>query len=218
VIHRVNWDLRFPLPPGMGGRGGGGGEEGGGGGGPGSQRAGVIQLPVPSHDIAQRGILVAPGTFKVALEVDGTVVESRRFEVRADPASAVTLEQHKAREAFAVELSDLLTRIEKLAADLAVKKAAATGDAATKLQALETRLVGGAGGGRGRGGGGRGGRGGRGGGPQPVRQQLSGLVSAMTISGSQTGTVNSPTGTSKAVLAGAKAELAAIEKEMKALK
>jgi hypothetical protein len=211
VIHRVHWDLRFPLPPGMGGRGGGGGEEGGGGGGPGSQKAGVIQLPIPSHDIAQRGILVAPGTFKVALEVDGTVVESRRFEVRADPASAVTLEQHKAREAFAVEVADLLTRIEKLAADLAAKKAATTGDAATKLQALETRLVGGAGGGRGRGGG-------RSGGPQPVRQQLSGLVSAMTISGSQTGTVNPPTGTMKAVLAGAKAELAAIEKEMKALK
>ena len=212
VIHRVNWDLRFPLPPGMGGRGGGGGEEGGGGGGPGSQKAGVIQLPIPSHEIAQRGILVAPGTFKVALEVDGTVVESRRFEVRADPASAVTLEQHRAREAFAAEVTDLLTRIEKLAADLTAKKAAATGDAATKLQALETRLVGGAGGGRGRGGGGRGG------GPQPVRQQLSSLVSAMTISGSQTGTVNPPTGTSKAVLAGAKAELAAIEKEMKALK
>jgi hypothetical protein len=196
----------------MGGRGGGGGEEGGGGGGPGSQKAGVIQLPIPSHEIAQRGILVAPGTFKVALEVDGTVVESRRFEVRADPASAVTLEQHRAREAFAAEVADLLTRIEKLAADLTAKKAAATGDAATKLQALETRLVGGAGGGRGRGGGGRGG------GPQPVRQQLSSLVSAMTISGSQTGTVNPPTGTSKAVLAGAKAELAAIEKEMKALK
>jgi hypothetical protein len=145
--------------------------------------------------------------------VDGTVVETRTFEVRGDPASTVTLEQQKAREAFAIEVAGLLTKIEELAADLTAKKAATTGDAATKLQALETRLVGGAGGGRGRGGGG-----GRGGGPQPVRQQLSGLVSAMTISGSQTGTVNPPTGTSKAVLAGAKAELAAIEKEMRTLK
>src|SRR5258706_1423100 len=64
VIHRVNWDLRFPVPAGTGrgaGAGGGGGEEGGGGGGPGTQRAGVIQLPVPSHDIGPRGAHVAPG-------------------------------------------------------------------------------------------------------------------------------------------------------------
>jgi hypothetical protein len=197
----------------MGGRGGGG-EEGGGGGGPGSQKAGVIQLPIPSHDIAQRGILVAPGTFKVALEVDGAVIETRAFEVRGDPASNVTLEQQKAREAFAIEVADLLTRVEKLNADLTARKAAATGDAAEKIGALQTRLVGGAGGGRGRGGGG----GGRGGGPQPVRQQLSGLVSAMTISGSQTGTVSPPTGTLKAALVGAKTELAAIEKEMTVIK
>ena len=176
--------------------------------------AGVVQLPVPSHDIAQRGVLVAPGTFKVALEVDGAVVETRTFDVRGDPASAVTLEQQKAREAFAVEVAELLSKVEKLAADLTAKKAAATGDAATKLQALEARLVGAAGGGRGRGGGG----GGRGGGPQPVRQQLSGLIGAMTISGAQTGTVNPPTGTLRAVLAAAKTELAAIEKELEGVK
>jgi hypothetical protein len=215
VIHRVNWDLRFAMPPGMAGRGGGGGGgEEGGGGGPGIQRSGFVQLPIPSHDIAQRGILVAPGTFKVALEVDGAVVETRSFDVRGDPASSVTLEQQKAREAFAVEVFALLSKVEKLAADLTARKAAATGEAATKLQALEMRLVGAAGGGRGRGGGG----GGRGGGPQPVRQQLSGLIGAMTISGAQTGTVNPPTGTLKTVLATAKTELAAIEKEMKALK
>src|SRR6185312_4812051 len=45
VIHRVNWDLRFPLPTGLpAGRGGGGGEEGGGGG-PGSEKPGQVQLP-----------------------------------------------------------------------------------------------------------------------------------------------------------------------------
>ncbi len=214
LINRVNWDLRFPLPPGMGGRGGGGGEEGGGGGGPGSQKAGVIQLPIPAHDIAQRGIFVAPGTFKVSLEVDGAVVESKTFEVRGDPASSVTLEQQKSREAFAVEVSDLLVKIEKLNADLTAKKAAASGDAADKLTALQTRLVGGAGGGRGRGGGG----GGRGAGPQPVRQQLTGIVGAMTISGSQTGTVNPPTGTLRAALTNAKTELASIEKDLKAVK
>jgi len=34
---------------------GGGGEEGGGGGGPGTEKPGVIQLPIPSHDIGPRG-------------------------------------------------------------------------------------------------------------------------------------------------------------------
>ena len=197
----------------MSGRGGGGGGEEGGGGGPGSQKAGVIQLPIPAHDIAQRGILVAPGRFKVSLEVDGTIVESKTFDVRGDPAAAVTLEQQKAREAFAIEVSDLLVKIEKINSDLTAKKTASTGEVADKLTALQTRLVGGAGGGRGRGGGG-----GRGGGPQPVRQQLSGIIGAMTISGSQTGTVSPPTGTLHAAFAVAKTELAAIEKELKTVK
>ena len=48
-----------------------------------------------------------------------------------------------------------------------------------------------------------------------MRQQLSGLIGAMTISGAQTGTVNPPTGTLRAVLAAAKTELTAIEKELK---
>src|SRR5205807_4336193 len=108
VIHRVNWDLRFSVPAGTGrGGGGGGGEEGSGGGGPGSQKPGVIQLPVPSHEIGPRGPHVAPGQFTVTLEVDGAATESRTFTVRADPASSVTLLQHKTREAFVVEVMDL---------------------------------------------------------------------------------------------------------------
>ncbi len=214
VIHRVNWDLRFPLPPGLPTRGGGGGEEGGGGGGPGSQKPGQIQLPIPAHDIAQRGILVAPGSFKVALEVDGAIVGTRTFEVRGDPASSVTLEQQKAREAVAIEVTDLLAKVEALNAELTAKKASATGDAADKIQALQTRLVGAAAGGR-RGGGG-GGRGAAG--PQPVRQQLGTVFGAMTVSGAQTGTVSPPTGSVRATLAAAKTEFAAIERDAKALK
>ena len=79
----------------------------------------MVQLPIPSHDIGARGPHVAPGTFKVTLEVDGAATESRTFEVRADPASAVTLAQHKAREAFVVEVMDLQAKVETLAADLA---------------------------------------------------------------------------------------------------
>jgi hypothetical protein len=170
-------------------------------------------LPVPLHEIGPRGPHVAPGTFKVTLEVDGTPGESRTFEVRADPASGVTLAQHKAREAFVVEVMDLLAKVEKLATDLRTRRTAATGDEATRLQALETRLVGG-------GGGGRGGRGGAaaGGGPapvQPVRTRLSALINAFVGSGARTGTLTPPTGTMRAGLVEAKADLAAIEKEIR---
>jgi len=209
VIHRVNWDLRYPVPVGLG-RGGGGGEEGGGGGGPGSQKPGVIQLPVPSHEIGNRGPHIAPGTFKVTLEVDGTAASSQTFEVRADPASNVTLAQHKAREAFSVEVMDLLAKVDTLAKDLSARHAAATGPEAARLQTLEQRLVGA--------GGGRGGRGGASGGPppvQPVRQRLSTLINAFVGSGARSGTLAAPTGTMTAALAEAKADLAGIEKELR---
>jgi photosystem II stability/assembly factor-like uncharacterized protein len=205
VIHRVNWDLRYPVPPGGGERGGGGGEEGGGGGGPGSEKPGQIQLPIPSHDIGPRGPHIAPGIFKVTLEVDGTVGESRTFEVRGDPASPVTLEQHRAREAFVVDVMDLQAKVEALGADLSKRRAAATGEEATRLQALEQRLIGGAGG--------RGARGGGGG--QPMRQRLNALINAFVGSGARTGTMAAPTGTMRDALAEAKATLAAIETEIR---
>jgi photosystem II stability/assembly factor-like uncharacterized protein len=206
VIHRVNWDLRFPAPAGGGrGGGGGGGEEGGG---PGGQRAGVIQLPIPAHDIGTRGPMVAPGTFKVTLEVDGVTTESKMFDVRADPASNVTLLQHKAREAFVMEVMDLVAKVDALAAGVRTRVTAASGDEATRLQSILQRLVG-SGGGGGRGGG----RGG--GGAQPIRQRIAGLMSAYLSSGAQTGTLIAPTVVMKTGLADAKADLAAIEKEIK---
>jgi photosystem II stability/assembly factor-like uncharacterized protein len=220
VIHRVNWDLRFAVPPGVG-RGGGGGEEGGGGNfGPGTEKPGTVALPVPSHDIGPRGPHVAPGTFKVALDVDGVVTESRTFEVRSDPGSTITLTQHKAREAFEIEVMDLLAKIETLATDIGKRRTAATGDAAARLRAIEQRLIGG-GGGRGRGAAsteeapaaapaapaGRG--------AQAVRQRLGGLITAFVGSGARTGTLAPPTATMREVLAQAKADLAAIEREMR---
>ncbi len=226
VIHRVNWDLRYPIPPGTGrGGGGGGGEEGGGGGfGPGTEKPGVIPLPVPSHEIGARGPHVAPGTFTVTLEVDGVAGESRTFDVRADPASSITLTQHKAREAFVVEVMELQAKNEALADTLRARRTAATGADATRLQALEVRLIG-AQGGRGRAGGegtaGAAGAGetaggrGRGGVPQPVRQRLNGLISTFVGSGARTGTMSPPTATMRATLAEAKADVAAIEREAK---
>ncbi|MFI5310512.1 MAG: WD40/YVTN/BNR-like repeat-containing protein [Gemmatimonadales bacterium] len=208
LIHRVNWDLRYPAPPATGrGGGGGGGEEGGGGGGPGSEKPGVIQLPIPSHEIGLRGPHIAPGTFKVTLEVDGVAAESRSFEVRADPALPYTLAQHKAREAFVVEVAELQVKVEALGADLRARRTAASGAEAARLQALETRLLGG-GGGRGGGGGGRGGA-------QAVRAKLGGLANAYTGSGARTGSLAPPTGVMRETLTETKAELAAIEKEIK---
>ena len=210
VLHRVNWDLRLAAPAstGRGGGGGGGGDEGGGGGG---ARAGAVQLPIPSHEIGTRGPHIAPGTFKVTLEVDGVAAGSKTFEVRGDPGADVTTLQHKAREAFVFEVIDLQAKVDALAKDLATRRAAATGDAAAKLQAIEARL--GAGGG-----GARGGGAGRGGGVaavQPVRTRLSGLFSAFTMSGATTGSLKPPTGTQIETLANVKKDLAAIELDLK---
>jgi hypothetical protein len=215
TIHRVNWDLRYPPPPAAAGRGGGGGAGGEEGGGPAAQRAGVVQLPIPSHDITARGPQVAPGTFKVTLEVDGAVAGSRTFEVRGDPASAVTLAEHKAREAFVVEVMDLQAKVDTMVGGLRTRIAAATGDEAARLQAIQQRLSGG-GGGR-RGGGAVGGPAAAGG-PAPgpaIAQRLNTLIGPFRISGATTGTMTGPTGAMRAELAAVKADLAAIEKDIK---
>jgi len=163
---------------------------------------------VPSHDIGPRGPHVAPGTFKVTLDIDGVAGESRMFEVRPDPESTVTLTQHKAREAFVVEVMELQTRVEKIANDLGARRSAAGAEEAARLRALEQRLVGA--GGRG----GRGGGGGQGARP-PVRQRLNGLITAYVGSGARTGTLSAPTTTMRDTLAEAKTDLAAIERELK---
>jgi photosystem II stability/assembly factor-like uncharacterized protein len=209
AVQRLNWDLRYALPAGAGrgaGAGGGGGDEMAPAG---LQRAGVIQLPVPSHDIALRGPHVAPGTFTVTLDVDGVAVGSRTFEVRPDPASSVTAAQHRAREAFVVEVMALQDKVEQLATDLRTRRTAATGDDATRLQAIEARL-GVAGGGRGGRGGGRGAAG-----PPSVRQRLTTLLNPYLMSGARTGTVLPPTGAMREMLAEVKRDLATIESDIR---
>jgi hypothetical protein len=221
VIHRVNWDLRFAAAANTG-RGGGGGGAGAGGGeegaGAGAGRAGVVQLPVPSHEIGGRGPLVGPGTFKVTLEVDGAAAGSKMFEVRADPMSNVPVVQQKMRETFVLDVMDQQAKVDALAKDLAARRAAATGDEVARIQALELRLIGSGGGG------GRGGRGGGGGAPavpgqapQPpaVRTRLNSLLGPFTISGATTGSLMGPTTTQRTTLEEAKKDLAAIEKAIK---
>ena len=208
VIHRVNWDLRLAAPASTGRGGGGGGEEGGGVGG--AARAGAVQLPIPSHEIGTRGPHIAPGSFTVTLEVDGVAAGSKTFEVRGDPTADVTTLEHKARETFVFDVIDLQVRVDVLAKDVAARRAAATGDAATKLQAIEARIGAAGAGGRG---GGTGRSGGAGQAPS-VRTRLSGLLSAFTMSGASTGSVKAPTGVQLETLAGVKKDLAAIEKEL----
>ena len=107
-----------------------------------------------------------------------------------------------------MEVLDLQAKVDALVKDVAARRAAATGDQATKLQALETRL-GAAGGGGGRGGG-------RGGGAQiaPIRTRLNSLFNQFTMSGAQTGSLAPPTGVQRADLAAVKKDLAAIELEL----
>ena len=209
MIHRVNWDLRYPpCRPAAGAAAAAAAAKKAAAAAAPAAEAGVVQLPIPSHDIGARGPHVAPGTFKVTLEVDGAAAESRTFEVRADPASAVTLAQHKAREAFVVEVMDLQAKVETLAADLRTRRAAATGDEAARLQALEQRLGGGGGGG------GRGG--GRGGGGHSRCAAARRADERARSLGRADRHAGQPTVVMKTALAEAKAELAAIEKEIKA--
>jgi photosystem II stability/assembly factor-like uncharacterized protein len=200
VLQRASWDLRHVPPPATPGGGGFGGEEGGGpppdaaaGGRGGAPRDTRPNLPIPPHDIGNRGPYVAPGTFKVTLTVDGDTT-SRTFEVRGDPQSKATLAEQKAREAFLLDVQAMQEQVEKLAADIRTKRLATTGDEATRLQALERRLTGGR---------------------DAPRGKLRGIASFFNGSGAQQGTFAAPTNSMKAIVAEAKAEIAAVQKEAK---
>jgi len=176
--------------------GGGGPPEGAGGGrgGGGRGRADVpVQLPIPTHDIGVRGPYVAPGTFKVTLDVDGDTA-TRSFEVRADPASAVTLSQHRAREAFLLDVQTVQIQIEQRITDLRARRTAATGADAERFQALERRLSAGR---------------------DAPRGRLGGIARTYNGTGAQQGSFLPPTALQRQTLADAKAELAAVDKELK---
>jgi photosystem II stability/assembly factor-like uncharacterized protein len=195
VIQRAVWDLRWPpvrvALGGRGGGGGGGGDEGGGadegGRGAGGARPVVVQLPIPAHDIGNRGVQVSPGTYTVTLVVDGDST-TRSFVVRGDPQSSVTALQYRAREAFLLDVQDTQGRMAATVAALRTKRQQATPDEATKLQALERRLTQAAG-------------------------RIGRIPSSFNGQGAQQGSVQAPTGQQKNLLAEAKAELAAVRKE-----
>lgn len=199
IVQRINWDLRYPAAAdgfgaGEGGRGGRGGRNGG--------MVLPEPLPVPAHTIGARGVYVAPGTFTVTMDVDGTT-QSRSFTVRADPNAAMTVADEKAREAFLLEAQDVQAKLTAAVSEFNTKRGVATGAEAQRLNALAERLgITGAGDGRGRGG--RGGRGGPG-------AALGALQGAFNGSGVRQGSLMPPTGTQRAVLAEAKRTLAELD-------
>lgn len=217
-LHRVNWDLRYPAATG-GPVFRGGGEEGppdaaAAAGG----RARAVALPIPAHNIGPRGFYVSPGTYTVSMEVDGEK-STRTFQVRADPTMMETLADHKAREAFLLEVQEVQAKLTTATTAFRAKLAAAKGDDSTRIAAVAQKVglapaAGGRGGRGGAGGGGGGGGGGGrgGGGPAAAIAQLAG---AWNGSGARHGGLQAPSGTQRAVLAQAKRTLAQIEAELK---
>ena len=159
AIHRVNWDLRHAVlsatgmtmpnvtmegAAGRGGRGGGRGGRGGGGGGGGGGEEGMAggrgNDPYPyevPRSLGARGAFVSPGTYTVTLQA-GDAKATETIRVNADPLLAITVAQHKEREGFQLEMTDMLAEIVSMSQQLAnVRKdltarrdAAAAGSAA----------------------------------------------------------------------------------------
>ncbi len=215
VVQRVNWDLRWPAPAGGFGGFGGGGEEGGGPPAPPAGAGGMTRaaagagrrpaLPIPAHDIGARGFHVAPGTFTVRM-LAGADTLTQTFTVRGDPTSDVTLKEHKAREAFLLEATEVSAKLTAATTAFRAKLQAATGAEQQRLQAvaLQLGLAPAAAGGRG----GRGGRGGPG-------AALQGVVSGYNGSGVRQATMKGPPGTHLQQLAIAKQALASLEAALK---
>jgi len=118
--------------PGAGGagRGGGGaqGGRGGPGGGPGGGLTG-IPSPLPLSGVdpqnpcgggggfgggAFGGPLVLPGTYNVALVVDGKTVDTKPMKVTTDPAQQMTAVEQKRYYDMAMELHDLQKRASEM--------------------------------------------------------------------------------------------------------
>ena len=218
VLHRVNWDLRYP-PAAGGGPGGPGGPPGeaGGGGGGGGRGTGRVALPIPAHNIGPRGFYVSPGRYTVTMDVDGAK-RTQTFEVRADPAMMETLADHKAREAFLLDVQDVQGKLSAATTAFRTKLASATGADSVRLAEMGQRhgLVApprpaAPGGGLAGGGGGGGGGFAR---PRGPAAALGGLAGAWNGSGARHGGLQAPSGTQREVLAQAKAALAEIEKEL----
>ncbi|HTI63536.1 MAG TPA: hypothetical protein VL524_08490, partial [Gemmatimonadaceae bacterium] len=196
VIHRVTWDLRHEPPPATAAAGAFGGEEGGGPTPAPGGRAGApapVQLPIPTHDIGNRGPYVSPGKFMVTLDVDGET-STQSLEVRSDPALTIPVAQQRAREAFLLDVQAVQVELEQRASELRAMRAEAAGADSAALQALERRLTAGR---------------------ESPRAKLGGIARAFNGTGAQQGSFAAPTELHRQMLSEVKAELAAVEDAMK---
>lgn len=177
VIHRVVWDLRHPPPPTMAGSFGG-------------AREGVVEsereLPELPHSIEPHGPFVSPGRYEVTLVANGERA-TRPLLVRGDPALELSEADHRAREAFLVELLELQRRAFRAAAR-ARERARGEG-APERARELAGRL-------------------------SRIRARLYGLAGEFNTQGVTQGTLRPPTVTHREIRDRLAAELEEAEREL----
>ena len=93
-VHRVNWDLRHPLPGS-------------------STQWRAHDVEGLARTIEDRGHFVSPGTFRVVLEARGATSE-QSLVVTGDPELPVTLAQYREREQFLSEVLALRREVERV--------------------------------------------------------------------------------------------------------
>ena len=118
-VHRVNWDLRHPLP-GSSAQWQPHNEEG------------------LARTIESRGHFVSPGSFRIVLDARGTTSE-QSLVVTGDPETPVTLAQYRAREQFLSEVLALGQELESVR-DRLSGQGGADAERAGRIAALDRAL------------------------------------------------------------------------------
>ena len=118
-VHRVNWDLRHPLP-GSSAQWQPHNEEG------------------LARTIESRGHFVSPGSFRIVLDARGTTSE-QSLVVTGDPETPVTLAQYRAREQFLSEVLELGQELESVR-DRLSGQGGADAERAGRIAALDRAL------------------------------------------------------------------------------
>ncbi len=122
-VHRVNWDLRHPLPGS-------------------STQWRAHDVEGLARTIEDRGHFVSPGTFRVMLEARGATSE-QSLVVTGDPELPVTLAQYREREQFLSEVLALRQEVERVRDELSGRGGGgATGDRIEALNQGRAALAG----------------------------------------------------------------------------
>ena len=122
-VHRVNWDLRLPLPGS-------------------STQWRAHDVEGLARTIEDRGHFVSPGTFRVMLEARGATSE-QSLVVTGDPELPVTLAQYREREQFLSDVLALRQEVERVRDELSGRGAGgARGDRIEALNQGRAALAG----------------------------------------------------------------------------